>query len=121
MFLATTNKPKRLLQLSFIGHVTLEDLQRGGQDMAELLADQPAGLRLLGDLERLQSMDEDCVAELGKTMELLDRHGLELVVRVIPDPTRDIGFGILMIFHYQNQPRVVTCSNMVEAARILSL
>jgi hypothetical protein len=121
MFLVTTNKSKRLLQLSFIGHVTLEELQRGGKDIPELLADWPSGWRLLGDLERLQFMDEDCVAELGRNMEILDRHGVELVVRVIPDSTKDIGFNILAIFHYQNRPRVVTCSNMVEAAKALSL
>jgi hypothetical protein len=101
--------------------VTLEELQRGGKEMAELLADLPAGVRLLGDLERLQSMDRDCVAELGRNMELLDRHGVEMAVRVIPDPSKDIGFNILTIFHYQNRPRVVTCSNMIEAARALSL
>jgi hypothetical protein len=121
MFLVTTNKSKQLLQLSFIGHVTLEDIRRGGQDIAELIADWPAGIYLLGDLERLQSMDEDCAPELGKNMELLDRHGVEMVVRVIPDSTKDIGFNILILFHYQNRPRVVTCSNMAEAARILSL
>ena len=54
-------------------------------------------------------------------MELLDRNGVELVVRVIPDSTKDIGLNILMIFHYKKQPRVVTCSKMTEAARILSL
>lgn len=109
------------MQLSFIGHVTLEDLERGGKDIAELLADWPPGMRLLGDLERLQSMDDDCVAELGKNMELFDRNGVELVVRVIPGSTKDIGLNILMIFHYKKQPRVVTCSKMTEAARILSL
>ena len=121
MFLVTTNKSKRLIQLSFIGHVTLEDLERGGKDIAELLADWPAGMRLLGDLERLQSMDPDCVEELGRNMELLDRNGVELVVRVIPDSTKDIGLNILTIFHYKKPPRVVTCSKMTEAARILSL
>ena len=121
MFLVTTNKSKRLLHLSFIGHVTVAELQRGGKDIAELLADWPPGLHLLGDLERLQSMDADCVEELGKNMELLDRHGVELAVRVVPDSTKDIGFNILMVFHYRNRPRVVTCESMVEAARVLSL
>lgn len=121
MFLVTTNKSKRLLHLSFIGHVTVEELRRGGNDIAQLLTDWPADLHLLGDLERLQSMEVDCVAELGKTMEMLDRHGVKLVVRVIPDSTKDIGFNILMAFHYRDQPRVITCKSMIEAAKALSL
>ncbi|HEX5399478.1 MAG TPA: hypothetical protein VFY06_10565 [Verrucomicrobiae bacterium] len=121
MFLVTTNKPKRLLHLSFIGHVQLEELQRGSKDIAELLADCPAGLRIIGDLERLESMEEDCAEELGKNMEMLDRHGVEIVARVVPDSTKDVGFNILMSFHYRNRPNVVTCGNMVEAAKALAL
>jgi hypothetical protein len=54
-------------------------------------------------------------------MELLDRHGVELVVRVISDPTKDIGLSILTVFHYRNPPRTVICKTMEEAARVLSL
>ena len=121
MFLVTTNKPKRLLYLSFIGHVNVEELERGANEIAELIADWPAGVSLLGDLERLQSMGSECVKVLGKTMEMLDKNGIELVVRVIPDAGNDIGFNILAIFHYRNPPRVVTCKTMSEAARVLSL
>ena len=121
MFLATTNKSQRLLHLNFIGHVSVEELERGGKDIAELIAGWPAGLRLLGDLERLQSMSPDCVPVLGKTMELLDEHGVELVVRVIPDSSKDLGFNILMVFHYRSRPRVVTCETISEAAKVLGL
>ncbi len=119
MFLVTTNKPRRLLHLSFIGHVSVEELQQGGRDMAVLLAEMPVGLHVLGDLERLQSMGEDCVEQIGKHMELLDQHGVELVVRVVPDPSKDIGFNILMVFHYRNRPRVITCETMADASRLL--
>jgi hypothetical protein len=121
MFLATTNKPKRLLHLSFIQHVGVEELQRGNQELVALLADLPAGIRVLADLGRLESMDLACAGEFGKAMELCDRHGVELVVRVIPDPTKDIGLNILSVFHYRHRPHVVTCKTMEEAARLLAL
>jgi hypothetical protein len=121
MFLLTTNKSKRLIHMSFIGHVTAEELRQGSRDLVALLPDLPAGLHLLADLERLESMDADCVEQLGKNMELLDRHGVELAVRVIPDPTKDIGLSILTVFHYRNPPRTVICETMAEAARALSL
>jgi hypothetical protein len=46
---------------------------------------------------------------------------VELVVRVIPDPTKDIGLNILSVFHYRHRVRVVTCQTMEEAARLLAL
>ena len=121
MFLATTNKRKRLLQMSFIEHVGVEELRRGNQELVALLADLPAAIRVLADLGRLDSMDLACAGEFGKAMELCDQHGVELVVRVIPDPAKDIGLNILSVFHYRHHPRVVTCETMTEAAKQLSL
>jgi hypothetical protein len=121
MFFAATNKSKRLLYLSFIQHVTAEQLQRGRQDVEAMLADLPAGFRLLADLGRLESMDVACAPEMGKVMELFDQKGVGLVVRVIPDATKDIGMNILTAFHYRRRPRVATCGTMEEAAELLSL
>ena len=121
MFLATANKGKRLLYLSYIGHVNVADFQREHENVLALLADLPAGFKMLVDLERMESMDADCVEELGKIMERLDQHEMEQVVRVIPDPTKDIGFNILARFHYHNNPRMTNCKTMIEAAKLLSL
>lgn len=121
MFLATTNKSKRLLYLSFIERVRVEDLQRGLEEVTMLLADLPSGFHLLADLGRLESMDTACLAEIGKVMDLFDQKGVGLIVRVIPDPAKDIGLSILSLFHYHHRPRVVTCETMTEAAERLSL
>ena len=121
MFLASTNKTKRLLYLSFIQQVRSEDLQHGLEEMPLLLADLPSGFNFLVDLERLESMEPACAAQIGKVMELCDQHGVGMVVRVIPDPKKDIGLNILTLFHYRHHPRVVTCETMSEAARLLSI
>ncbi|MEI9865570.1 MAG: hypothetical protein WDN00_13685 [Limisphaerales bacterium] len=121
MFLATINKPKRLLHISYIGQVGVPELQQGHNDVVALLTELPAGFKMLVDLDRLEAMDTECIEELGKMMELFDRHGLEQVVRVIPDPTKDIGFNILARFHYRNNPRITICKTMIEAAKLLEL
>jgi ketol-acid reductoisomerase len=121
MFLATSNKAKGLLHLSYIEHVAADDLRRGHNDVVALLADLPAGFKLLVDLGRLKSMDTDCVEELGKIMDLFDQHGLKQVVRVVPEPARDIGFNIMARFHYHHNPRTTNCETMTEAAKLLSL
>jgi hypothetical protein len=121
MYLATTNKPKRLVHLSFALHVGVKELQQGNQELAALLADLPAGIRVLADFGRVDSMDIACADEFGKAMELYDEHGVELIVRLVPDPSKDIGLNILSAFHYRHQPRIVTCKTMGEAAKALSL
>ena len=57
----------------------------------------------------------------GQVMEKLDCKGIEISVRVIPDPSKDIGLSILSTFHSRNSVRIVTCTSMVEAARVLDL
>src|SRR5262245_42849907 len=104
MSLATINKSKQLLHLSFIGQVRIEDLAQRSEEMAVLLADLRPGFRLLTDFGRLDFMSGDCASEIGKFMELFDQKGLELVVRVIPDQTKDIGLNILSRFHYHHRP-----------------
>jgi hypothetical protein len=121
MFLATSNQTKELLYLSYIEHVTAADLRRGYEDVAALLADLPAGFKMLVDLGRLESMDPACVDELGKIMEMLDQHGMKQVARVIPDPARDIGFKILEVFHYPHRPRTINCKTLMEAVKLLAL
>jgi hypothetical protein len=121
MFLVTINKPEQILYLSYIGRVGVEDLQRGTQYLGEMLAELSPGFRILADLSRLESMDLACVPEIGKTMELLERCRVGLIVRVIPDPSKDIGMNIISAFHYKNRPHTATCETMEEAARLLSL
>jgi hypothetical protein len=121
MFLATINKPKQLLHLSLIDQVRVEELAQSWENVATLVAELAPGFRLLTDMGRLGSLDPNGKTEIGKMMELCDEKGVALIVRVIPDPTKDIGFGILSRFHYRNNPRIITCNTMVEAAKLLSL
>jgi len=121
MFLATSNKAKQLLHMSYIGRVGPEELQRGEEDTKRLLAEMSPGFRVLADLERLEFMDVACATEIGRMMEHMDQLGIGMVVRVIPDPNKDIGLNILTAFHYRRRPRVVTCENMIEAQKLLSL
>jgi hypothetical protein len=121
MYLATLNKPKKLLHLSYIGQVKPQELKDGLVDLKALLADLPPDFRLLADFSRLEFMELACVTELGQGMEMVDQHGVEMVVRLIPDPSKDIGLNILTLVHYAHRPRVVTCENIIEAARVLSL
>jgi len=121
MFLATSNKAKRLLSLRYIHQVRPEELARAEKDLKVPLAELSPGFRLLVDLTQLESMHPDSLTVIGRMMELFDRSGVGLIVRVIPDPGKDIGFNISTVFHYPHHPQVVTCETLIEAARALAL
>jgi hypothetical protein len=121
MFLATINKAKQLLYLNFTGRVSVEDLEHGYADVVRLVDELTSGFRVLGDFSTLDSMDVKAAGQIGRTMELCDQKGVALVVRIIPDPAKDIGFNILTVFHYRHRPRIVTCQSLVEAGEVLGL
>ena len=121
MFLATASKPRQLLYLSFIGRVSVEQLQHGREDIVSLLADLGSGFRVLADFSRLDSMEINCATEIGKVMELCEQKGVRLVIRIIPDPAQDIGLNILSLFHYRRRPRIITCNSFAEAEDALHL
>jgi hypothetical protein len=52
-------------------------------------------------------------------MDLCNEKGASLVVRVIPDPYRDIGMQIMSIFHYGGSVQILTCQTLAQANEIL--
>ncbi|MCO5051623.1 MAG: hypothetical protein M9920_04905 [Verrucomicrobiae bacterium] len=121
MFLVTSNPGLQLLCLTYAGTINREELKRRHADLETLAAGLRPGLRVLVDLTQLERMEVDCAEEVGFGMERLDRHEVSLIIRVIPDPHKDIGMSILTLFHYKHRPRVMTCRNLIAAAELLSL
>ncbi len=121
MVLITFNKCQRLLCLNYVQRVSSAELAAVRDDLKAALADLPDGFRLLVDLSQVEFMDPDCLPDLGRAMELFDQRGVSLIVRVIPDASKDIGLNILTLFHYPHHPRVITCQNLAEALRQLAV
>jgi hypothetical protein len=121
MVLTATNRAKQLLYVSYIGKVGPEELVQSRTELDSLITGLAAGFRLLVDLSALESMGLDCAPEIGRTMECIDQSGVGVIVRVIPDPEKDIGFNIFSIFHYPHHPRILTCASMSEAGRHLEI
>jgi len=121
MVLVTSNKEKQVLFVSYIGRVRPEELARAVEDSKTLLDELRPGFISLVDLTNLEAMELDCAPGLGRMMESIDQRGVGMVVRVIPDPTKDIGINILTLFHYTHRPKIVTSKNMTDAATYLVL
>jgi hypothetical protein len=120
MFQVKADPEKKLLTMTFAQHVGPDELEKANAKLPALLDQLSPGFRLLSDLSKLESMDPACVAYLKTNMDVLNKRGVSLVVRVIPDPRKDIGLNILSLFHYRRGIRIVTCETIEEARTVLA-
>src|SRR5205814_10601076 len=77
------------------------------------------GLRVLTDFRWLERMDPAAAVPLAEIMDALAEKDVAAVVRVVPDPHKDIGLNILSQFHYGPQIKLVTFESLAEALSAL--
>lgn len=114
------DKSKNLLHVVLSQRVTVEDTGRWREQMGQLLPDLKPGFKLLADFSPMDSMDLDCVPDIDWSMEALDKAGISKVVRIMPDPSKDIGLNIMSHFHLRRSVSLVTCDNLEEALNALA-
>lgn len=78
------------------------------------------GFKVLADFSGLDSMDLDCGPFVAHIMDLCRTRGAGTIVRVAPDPQKDIGINILSIIHYKGKVPIVTCTTLAEAEEKLA-
>lgn len=113
------DKRRNRFVIRYSGKVTPEETENGLEQFRVGLPQLETGFRLLADLSELESMDAKCAQFIEKAMDLCNEKGTSMVVRVIPDPHRDIGLQIMSIFHYGGDTQIVTCQSLAEAEEIL--
>jgi hypothetical protein len=119
MIQAEADKSKNLLRVTYAGRVGPKETKRAVENLQRLLADLAPDFRLLTDLSGLDEMDPTCEPDMKRMMDLCNEKGVEIVVRVIPDPQKDIGFNIMSLFHYGRGVRITTCKTLSEALQAL--
>lgn len=119
MYRAEVDKKRNLLKISYTQRVGPEEAKRWTQELEPLLAELQSGFQVLVDLSGLEAMDLGCLPHIEAVMDLCNKKGVQTVVRVIPDPQKDIGLNILSLFHYRRHVHIVTCETMAEAKRAL--
>jgi len=115
MFSIEASDAERLIKISWSGKVDLDEMRRCAEEIAVKAAKLRPGFRVLADLTDLESMDSAGAPYIGAIMDLCVARQVEHVVRVIPDPRKDIGLNILSYFHYGSKMRVTICDNLVDA------
>jgi anti-anti-sigma regulatory factor len=114
-FAVETDPENNLLVIRYSGCVDAAAVEQCLSGVRAALQKIESDFQLLADFTELHSMDVACVPYIEEIMELCDEKGVSAVVRVIPDPTRDIGLQIMSHFHYGAGVRIMTCASMDEA------
>lgn len=115
MFQVECDKSKNLLRNVFSQRVTPEETAGWRERFGQLVASLKPGFRLLTDLSALDFMDIACARDIEWAMDVCNKAGISKVVRVIPDPQKDIGLSIMSLFHYRRGIPIITCGTIEEA------
>ncbi len=119
MFQVDADNSKMLLRVVYAQRVTVEETTRGRQNLADSVGALKPGFKLLTDLSGLEFMDPHCAGDIEWAMDLIDKAGVSKVVRIVPNPSKDIGFKIMSMFHYHRGVPIITCETAEEAERVL--
>ena len=120
MIEASVDKAANLLKMRYSGQIGPEETRLYLPQVQAMVAGLKPGFGLLSDLRSLETMDLKCVPYIEQVMDLCDDHGIDMIVRIIPDPHKDIGLNIMSLFHYRRGVRIVTCETMEEAEAVLA-
>jgi hypothetical protein len=120
MYSVETDKSKRFFVISAAGHVTGEEVKEAARQVREIVEDVKPGFRVLTDFRWLDSMEPAAARHVAEIMDALAEKKVGLVVRVVPDPRKDIGLNILSQFHYGSDVRVATFESLAEALQALA-
>lgn len=119
MYSVESDRSKRLLVISAAGRVTKKEVERVALRVCQMMKEITPGFRVLTDFRWLERMDPAAAVPLAEIMDALAEKDVAAVVRVIPDPHKDIGLNILSQFHYGPQIKLVTFESLAEALSAL--
>ena len=119
IFEARVDVARNLAHTRYFGDITAAGMQDAAARGEAMLADLKPGFSVFADFREVVSMGLDCVPPLTKIMDLCREHGIGLIIRRLPEPTRDIGINILSTVHYRGKVRTVTVDTVEEAESAL--
>src|SRR6266446_7451752 len=117
MYSVEADISKRLVVISAAGRVKKVDAKQAALRGGAILKDFAPGFRVLADFRWLQSMDTAAARHLAEIMDALTEKQVALVIRVMPDPHKDIGLNILSQFHYGPEIQITTFETLADAVQ----
>ena len=119
MYSIEFDRSKRLLVISAAGEVTKKEVEAVALRLREMMKEVTPGFRVLTDFRWLDRMEPAAATHLAEIMDALAEKDVAAVVRVVPDPHKDIGLNILSQFHYGPNIKLTTFESLAEALSAL--
>jgi hypothetical protein len=119
MYSVEFDRSKRLFVISAAGQVTKKEVESVALQVREMMKDVTPGFRVLTDFRWLERMEPAAAAHLAEIMDALAEKDVAAVIRVVPDPHKDIGLNILSQFHYGPEIKLATFESLAEALSVL--
>jgi hypothetical protein len=120
MFVVELDTTRQLLVLSIAGTVTADEAKETAARVRDKLQDMAPGFITLADFRWLESMSAAAAPFIAEIMDALAAKKVSAVVRVMPDPHKDIGLNILSHFHYGPEIRLMTFETLADAIQALA-
>jgi hypothetical protein len=120
MFSVEVDRSKRLVVISVAGIVTAADVKEAAKRVREMVGDMAPGFRALTDYRWLEKMETGAAQHIAEIMDMFASRGVSSVIRVVPDPHKDIGLNILYKFHYGPAIQVMTFESLADAVQGLA-
>ena len=111
---------RQLLSVQYSGQVNAGEMEACLERVKHLLKDVEPGFSALTDLSGLETMDASCAPVLGVMMDFLVEKQIDRVVRVVPDPQKDIGFALMSHIHSGREIHTATFESLAEAIQHLA-
>lgn len=119
MYSVEVDRSKRLLIISAVEHVTAAEVRQAAQEVGKALEGVAPGFRALTDFRWLKSMETSAAPHVAAIMDTLADKKVAAVIRVMPDPRKDIGLNILSQFHYGPEIQIATFETLADAVQSL--
>lgn len=120
MFVVEIDSTSQFVVISVAGHVTVGEARETAQRVREVLSEVKPGFVALADFRWLDSMATGAAVFIGEIMDAFAAKKVSAVVRVLPDPHKDIGLNILSQFHYGPEIKLMTFSTLADAVQSLA-
>ena len=120
MFSIEASDAERLIKINWSGRVDSDEMRRCAEEIGVTISKMRPGFRVLADMTDLESMDYAGAPYIASVMDLCVTKQVEHVVRVIPNPHKDIGLNIMSYLRYGSKVRVTICENLADAMRRLA-
>lgn len=115
MIKASYDQEHNTVIIEFEGRVDASQGEPFYAELQKIVPKDGKGFKVLTDFTSAEVMNPDIKETVKKTMDFLNLQGVREIVRVIPNPEQDIGFGIMSVFHYSKEVNIITLESREEA------